>query len=69
MSDTLADALPREIERVRNEVMPVYKEVGRAGEFALRMMEADIKAAERAIMESDVSGMFVAYKSLQGYEL
>jgi hypothetical protein len=67
MTDTLADALPREMARVRDQVMPAYIEVGPPGELALFMMRADLDRATKAIMEGDVVGMIAAYRDLKGY--
>lgn len=65
--DTLGDALPREMARVRDEVMPAYLAVGQAGLFALAMMRADLDAAAKAMMEGDVVAMIRVYQSLKGY--
>lgn len=37
---TLGDALPREMARVRDEVMPAYIAIGPAGGLALALMRA-----------------------------
>lgn len=65
--DTLGDALPREMARVRDEVMPAYLAVGQAGVFALAMMRADLDAAAKAMMEGDVVAMIRVYQLLKGY--
>lgn len=67
MSDTLADALPKEIDRVQG-LIPLYEEIGPAGRFALAMMKASLKQANRAIMNGDTVGMIAAYKDLEGYK-
>ncbi len=66
---TLGDALPREMARVRDEVMPTYIEIGAAGTFALLMMRSDLDRAAIAMAEGDVIGMARAYEALKGYEL
>ena len=66
-STTLADALPREIERVRDELMPQYKAIGNPGILAYTMMQLSVKAAERAIAAGDVVAMLRAYQDLKGF--
>ena len=65
---TLGDALPREVARVRDEVMPAYIEIGPAGTFALAMMRRDLDEAARAMVAGDVVGMLRAYEALKRYE-
>jgi hypothetical protein len=69
MSDTLGDALPREMARVRDQVMPSYIEIGPPGMFALAMMRADLDRAAKAMMEGDVVEMIAVYQSLKDYKL
>lgn len=67
--DTLGDALPREMARVRDVVMPQYLELrgvpGVNVEFALAMMRADLDAAAKALAEGDVVEMLRVYQSLK----
>lgn len=65
--DTLADALPREIERVQ-EIIREY-ETTPNGHIAASFMKQDIKKAHDAMMSGDLPGMLAAYESLKGYEL
>jgi len=51
--DTLGDALPREMTRVRDEVMSAYIEIGQPVAFALAMMRRDLDAAQKAMIEGD----------------
>lgn len=67
--ETLGDALPKEMARVRDEVMPSYLEIGRAGQFAVMMMRADLDAAAKAMIEGDCVKMIAAYQALKGYTL
>jgi hypothetical protein len=67
MSETLGTALPKEMARVRDHVMPAYIEIGPAGAFALAMMRADLDRAAKAMIEGDVVEMLRAYESLKGY--
>jgi hypothetical protein len=71
MSDPLADALPREIARVRDDVMPAYLALrGTPGvmvEPALALMRASLDAASRAMVDGDVVAMLRALEDLRGY--
>lgn len=68
---SLGEALPREMARVRDEVMPPYLELrgvpGVNVDFALGMMRADLDAAAKAMAEGDVIAMLKSYESLKGY--
>ena len=67
--DTLGDALPREMARVRDEVLPLYDAIPiPAGIFAATMMRAPLGAAARAMAEGDVVAMIRCYEDLKGYE-
>ncbi|MBK7034699.1 MAG: hypothetical protein IPH49_15915 [Ignavibacteria bacterium] len=68
-SETLADALPKEIERVQT-IIPFYRdpELNGAGEIAAQMMELDIRIAHGAMMSGDVVGMLQAYERLKGWD-
>lgn len=65
--DTLGDALPREMARVRDEVMPAYQAIGPSGRFALAFMRADLDAAAAALASGDVVAMLRIHESLKGY--
>jgi hypothetical protein len=45
--EMLSDALPKEIARVRDVLMPIYQSIGPAGGFVLAMMRADLDRAMR----------------------
>lgn len=64
---TLGDALPQEIERCR-KLLKHYAAIGPAGNFGASMIQADISAAEKAIMEGDTVAMIMAYKALKECE-
>lgn len=66
---TLGEALPAEMARVRDKVMPAYIEIGPPGQFALAMMRASLDVATKALAEGDVIAMMRAYEDLKGYEL
>lgn len=65
--DTLADALPREIERVQG-IIREYETIPN-GHLAAAFMKLDIKKAHDAMMSGDLPGMLAAHEALKGYEL
>jgi len=69
MSETLGDALPKEIARVRDEVLPEYLRIGRPGILAATMMQQSLDAASKAMIEGDVIAMLRCFEELKGYEL
>jgi hypothetical protein len=64
-SETLGDALPAEMARVR-ELLPLYDSIP-TGIFAATMMRADLDAAARALASGDVIEMIRVYQSLKDY--
>jgi len=64
---TLGEALPAEMTRVRDKVIPAYQAIGLAGGFALAGMRADLDAAAKALAEGDVAAMIRVYESLKGW--
>ena len=68
-ADTLGDALPREIARVRDKVLPEYLAIGAPGMFAATLMRADLDLASKAMIEGDIAAMVRAYESLKEYRL
>lgn len=69
MNASLGEALPAEMARVRDVVMPPYLEIGPAGVPALLMMRAALDAAAQAMAEGDVAKMIVAYQDLKDFTL
>lgn len=67
MTESLGEVLPREIARVRDEVLPCYLAIGAPGSFAAAMMRADMDAASKAMIEGDTVAMTRLYESLKGY--
>lgn len=63
--ETLGTALPREMARVRDKVMPAYLAIGTAGSFALAFMRRDLDEAARALAEGDVVAMLRVYAALK----
>jgi len=68
MTDTLGDALPREMVRVRDEILPAYDSV-LFGVIAAAMMRRDLDRAAKAMATGDVVEMLRAYQALKGYGL
>jgi hypothetical protein len=64
---TVGEALPMEMARVRDEVMPHYIAVGAPGRFALAMMRADLDLAAKAMVEGDTVAMIRQLAELRGY--
>lgn len=67
--NTLGDALPREMARVRDEVLPVYLEIGPPGQFAATMMRLSLDRAAKAMMEGDLGAMMDTYNELKDYHV
>lgn len=67
---TLGEALPKEMARVRDHVMPAYQHpaLQGAGAFALAMMHRDLDRAAKAMIEGDTVEMMRAYQALKEYE-
>lgn len=69
--EILAEALPKEINRVR-EIQDMYKSMrGMPNiivEPQIMMMEQEIQSAIKASAEGDVIEMLKCYESLKGYE-
>lgn len=64
---TLGDQLPREMARVRDEIMPNYLAIGAPGFFALALMRQSLDAAAKAMAEGDVVAMLRTYEELKGF--
>lgn len=66
---TLGEALPEEIKRIREEVIPAYESIGSSGQYAVIVMKAELVAAEKAIADSDAVGQLHAYRRLKGWDV
>lgn len=66
---TLGEALPIEMARVRDKVMPAYREIGPSGIFALNFMQQDLDRAARAMAEGDVAAMLGCLQKLREYSV
>jgi hypothetical protein len=62
---SLGTALPREMARVRDHVLPAYIKIGPAGAFGLSMIRATLDEATRALAEGDVVAMLRLYLELK----
>jgi hypothetical protein len=65
--ETLGDALPKEMARVRDDLMPQYLAIGIPGMFTLSMMRNSLDNAAKAMVSGDVVAMLRAYNDLRGY--
>jgi len=65
---TVGEDLPIVMARVRDEIMPLYLEIGPAGSFAVAMMRADLDKATKALAEGDIVTILQAYESLKSYK-
>lgn len=65
--ETLGDALPKEMARVRDVLVPRYLEIGPAGGFALAMMRHELDRAAKAMAVGDVTEMLRTYESLKQF--
>lgn len=66
MTESLAEALPREMARVRDELLPMYDSIP-TGVIAATMMRRDLDRATKAMAEGDVVEMLRSYESLKTY--
>lgn len=64
---TLGEALPAQIEKC-TRIMADAASIGPTGRFLVAMIQADIAAANKAMMEGDLPGMIQAHSSLEAYK-
>lgn len=64
--NTLGEALPREMERVRALIL-TYRDplLNGAGNLAAALMEASLRRADKAVMSGDVAAILQAYNDLK----
>lgn len=72
MTDTLADALPREIARVtaKKERWQGYlrdHDMGPGMQLSINIMQVEIESAVKALASGDVTEMLAAHEALKGY--
>lgn len=63
--DSLGHALPREMARVRDDVLPHFVDLGPVGSFGAAFIRADLDDAARALASGDVVEMIRCYKALR----
>lgn len=66
---TLGDELPRQIARVRDELIPAYLACGVGGMFAVTAMRADLDRASKAMIEGDIVEMVRVCQKLKEWQL
>lgn len=62
---TVGEELPKEMARVRDELLPHYVAIGPAGAFGAAMIRADLDRAAKAMAEGDTVEMIRALQSLK----
>ncbi len=67
--NTLGDELPRQITRVRDELIPAYLECGPGAAITVSLMRADLDTASKAMVEGDIVAMVWICKKLQEWQL
>ncbi|MDQ0472821.1 hypothetical protein [Labrys wisconsinensis] len=67
MSQSLGEALPKEMARVRDDLLPLYDAIP-TGIFAATLMRRDLDRAAHALAEGDVVEMMRVYEDLKGYK-
>ncbi len=68
MTDTLGEALPREMARVRDKVLPEYDKIP-GGKLAATLMRRDLDIAAQALASQDTLMMIKVYEDLKGWQL
>lgn len=63
--DSLGEALPLEIARVRDRVLPLYDRLGPPGTIGAMLIRADLDEASRATISGDVVAMLRVYETLK----
>ena len=61
----LREILPAEMNRVRNEILPVFAELRAKGTFVVRMITVALEGAAKAIADDDVVAMLRWYSRLK----
>ena len=64
MSPTLGDLLPLEIQRCR-QLLADYESLGAPGVFGAAALQAELEAAEKALIEQDAVAMLSVYNRLR----
>lgn len=64
----LIEGIQEQCKRVRDELLPLYEELGPVGAFGAAMLKQAVTEGEAAIASGDVVRMLAAYKELEGCE-
>lgn len=65
---SVGSELPKEMARVRDDVLPEYDKIP-AGAFAAMMMRRALDRATQALAEGDVIQCIRSYEELKGFKL
>lgn len=68
MSESLGTALPKEMARVRDEVLPEYLKIP-TGVFVATMIRQSLNSAAKALTEGDCIAMIKCLADLKEYKL
>lgn len=66
---SVAEELQKQISRVRDEIMPVYQEIGLPGKPALFLMQRELDTAVKALAEGDAIACIRSLEGLKGFNL
>lgn len=64
---SIGTELPKEMARVRDELLPLYDSIP-TGVFAATMMRADLDRAARALADGNILDIIRVYESLKAYK-
>jgi hypothetical protein len=64
---SLGTELPKEMARVRDELLPTYDAIP-AGKFAATLMRNDLDLATKALADMDIATMIRVYERLKAYK-
>lgn len=64
---SLGEELPKEMKRVRDELLPIYDAIP-TGIFAATLMRAALDRATKALAEGDVVEMIRVYEELRDFK-
>ena len=63
--ENIIDGIQQECNRVRDQLLPAYREIGPAGTFGILVLTKAIEEGEAAIASGDIVRMIAAYKELK----
>jgi len=64
---SVGEELPKEMARVRDELLPLYDAIP-TGVFAATMMRQSLDRATKALSEGDVIQIIRSYEELKGFQ-